>query len=201
METRRPAVDRARRRVVRKGGQGRRRGSAGAYRPRSIQRIFRVSSARDLARADIAMGLPESLQLFDETPVKGATKKISRRFRGSQVRRGLAAGGRWIRTIGPRHERAGFCCGRRIAGPNGGSQKGLSLMRYRWFESISLQRRESHKPSVPRARPRHVGPRPASWENTGKLSILALGRPNFSSKARVRSEPYSQNSLRSGTGK
>ncbi len=30
-----------------------------------------------------------------------------------------------------------FCCGRRIAGPNGGSQKGLFLMRYRWFESIS----------------------------------------------------------------
>jgi hypothetical protein len=29
----------------------------------------------------------------------------------------------------------------RIAGPNGGSQKGLFLMRYRWFESISLQRR------------------------------------------------------------
>ena len=23
----------------------------------------------------------------------------------------LSAGGRWIRTIGPRHERAGFCCG------------------------------------------------------------------------------------------
>ena len=101
METRRPAVDRARRRVVRKGGQGRRRGSAGAYRPRSIQRIFRVSSARDLARADIAMGLPESLQLFDETPVKGATKKISRRFRGSQVCRGLAAGGSRIRTPSP----------------------------------------------------------------------------------------------------
>src|SRR4029077_17855849 len=40
-----------------------------------------------------------------------------------------------------RHERAGFCCGRRIAGPNGGSQKGLFLMRYRWFESISLQQR------------------------------------------------------------
>src|ERR1700726_2011038 len=37
----------------------------------------------------------------------------------------LSPGGRWIRTIGPRHERAGFCCGRRIAGPNGGSQKGL----------------------------------------------------------------------------
>jgi hypothetical protein len=28
-------------------------------------------------------------------------------------------------------------------GPNGGSQKGLFLMRYRWFESISLQRRVS----------------------------------------------------------
>ena len=47
------------------------------------------------------MGLPESLQLFDETPVKGATKKISRRFRGSQVCRGLAAGGSRIRTPSP----------------------------------------------------------------------------------------------------
>ena len=27
-----------------------------------------------------------------------------------------------------------------LRGPNGGSQKGLFLMRYRWFESISLQR-------------------------------------------------------------
>jgi hypothetical protein len=53
METRRPAVDRARQRVVRRGGRGRRRGSAGAYRPRSIQRLFRVSVARDLARAEI----------------------------------------------------------------------------------------------------------------------------------------------------
>src|ERR1700724_1893678 len=57
------------------------------------------------------------------------------------VVRRLCAGGRWIRTIGPRHERAGFCCGRRIAGPNGGNQKGVFLMRYRWFGSISLQRR------------------------------------------------------------
>ena len=28
-----------------------------------------------------------------------------------------------------------------LRGPNGGSQKGLFLMRYRWFESISLQER------------------------------------------------------------
>src|ERR1700692_17628 len=30
--------------------------------------------------------------------------------------------------------------------PNGGSQKGLFLMRYRWFESISLQRRVHCEP-------------------------------------------------------
>src|SRR2546423_1846119 len=59
--------------------------------------------------------------------------------------RGLYAGGRWIRTTGPPHERTGFCCGRRIAGPNGGSQKELYLMRYRWFESISLQRGVSNE--------------------------------------------------------
>ena len=29
--------------------------------------------------------------------------------------------GRWIRTIGPRHERADFCCGRRIAGDRTGA--------------------------------------------------------------------------------
>ena len=45
----------------------------------------------------------------------------------NQVRTRLPAGGRRIRTIGPQHERAGFCCGRRIAGPNGGSQKGCFL--------------------------------------------------------------------------
>jgi hypothetical protein len=34
-----------------------------------------------------------------------------------------------------------FLCGRRIAGTGQGQPKGLFLMRYRWFESISLQRR------------------------------------------------------------
>ena len=53
-----------------------------------------------------------------------------------------------IRTLGPRHERADFCCGRRIAGPNGSSQKGLFLMRYRWFESISLQQTVRLSPPV-----------------------------------------------------
>jgi hypothetical protein len=38
--------------------------------------------------------------------------------------RGLSAGGRWIRTIGPWHETADFCCGRRIAGTERGSQSG-----------------------------------------------------------------------------
>jgi hypothetical protein len=66
------------------------------------------------------------------------------RDRLARAVRRLCARGRWIRTIGPRHERAGFCCGRRIAEPNGGSQKGLFLIRYRWFESISLQRRATN---------------------------------------------------------
>src|SRR5580692_97558 len=35
----------------------------------------------------------------------------------------LPAGGRWIRTIGPWHETAGFCCGRRIAGTERGQPK------------------------------------------------------------------------------
>src|SRR6202011_2239359 len=47
-----------------------------------------------------------------------------------------------------RHERAGFCCGRRIAGPNAGSQKGLFFKRYRWFESISLQQTVCLSPAV-----------------------------------------------------
>ena len=54
-----------------------------------------------------------------------------RESRGSRpaavcVRHRLSAGGRWIRTIGPRHERAGFCCGRRITGTNGAAKKGCS---------------------------------------------------------------------------
>src|SRR6266446_2106014 len=68
------------------------------------------------------------------------------RDRLARAVRRLCARGRWIRTIGPRHERAGFCCGRRIAEPNGSSQKGLFLIRYRWFDSISLQRRVSNEP-------------------------------------------------------
>ena len=46
--------------------------------------------------------------------------------RESQVRTGLPAGGRWIRTISPRHERAGFCCGRRIAGRTGAAKRVVS---------------------------------------------------------------------------
>src|SRR6516165_6416035 len=33
-----------------------------------------------------------------------------------------------------------------LRGPNGGSQKGLFLVRYRWFESISLRRRVRCEP-------------------------------------------------------
>jgi hypothetical protein len=80
------------------------------------------------------------------TGVEGSLNLRRPRQIGAAI--GLSAGGRWIRTIGPRHERASLCCGRRIAGPNGGSQKGLSLMRYRWFESISLQRRVRCEPDL-----------------------------------------------------
>ena len=80
------------------------------------------------------------------TSSSNATDSGGRRHR-SRIRTRLPAGGRWIRTIGPRRERAGFCCGRRIAGPNG-SQKRLFLMRYRWFESISLQRRVCLSPGA-----------------------------------------------------
>jgi hypothetical protein len=40
-----------------------------------------------------------------------------------------------------------FCRGRRIAGPNG-VPKGLFRMRYRWFESISLQQTVSLSPAA-----------------------------------------------------
>jgi N-acetylmuramoyl-L-alanine amidase len=45
---------------------------------------------------------------------------------GPKVRR-LAAGGRWIRTIGPRHERAGFYLRKANCGTERGSQKGCFL--------------------------------------------------------------------------
>jgi hypothetical protein len=50
----------------------------------------------------------------------------ARRRRSIQVRTRLPAGGRWIRTIGPSREGAGFCCGRRFASDRtGAAQKSL----------------------------------------------------------------------------
>src|SRR6202030_1424813 len=49
----------------------------------------------------------------------------------SEVRIGLAAGARRIRTIGPWLERAGFGSGRRIAGIERGQPKKLFLLRLR----------------------------------------------------------------------
>ena len=64
---------------------------------------------------------------------------------GPRVRR-LTAGGRWIRTFGPCREGAGLYCGRRIARGSTGGQKNLAG--YRWFESISLQRRVINEPHI-----------------------------------------------------
>jgi hypothetical protein len=52
----------------------------------------------------------------------------------------LAGGGRSIRTIGPCREGAGLYCGGEL-GDRRGSQENSAG--YRWFESISLQRRVS----------------------------------------------------------
>jgi hypothetical protein len=47
---------------------------------------------------------------------------------GSRVRSCLAGGGRWIRTIGPRRERTGLCCGIRTGGiETGAAHKELFL--------------------------------------------------------------------------
>src|ERR1700732_1905452 len=115
----------------------------------------------------MVMAAPATLEPGNSSPQKSRL----------EVRTRLSPGGRWIRTIGPRHERAGFCCGRRIAGPNGGSQKGVFLMRYRWFESISLQRRvrlspgaafEGREPRLSRGSPNAV---PLCGKIAGIVSI------------------------------
>ena len=75
----------------------------------------------------------------------------------SQVRTRLRAGGRWIRTIGPCREGAGYIAKGEFARGSTGGQKNLAG--YRWFESISLQRRVVCEPEddinilVPRATP------------------------------------------------
>jgi hypothetical protein len=84
----------------------------------------------------------------DRGPSETSGSAQASALRQNRVRTRLLPGGRWIRTIGPRHERADFCCGKRIAGPNGVQQKRLSLMRYRWFESISLQQRVHCEPDL-----------------------------------------------------
>jgi len=48
--------------------------------------------------------------------------------RGSQVRTRLPAGGRWIRTIGPRHERAGFVAEGELRDRTGAAKKGGELI-------------------------------------------------------------------------
>ena len=72
-------------------------------------------------------------------------------------------------------ERADFCCGRRIAGPNGGSQKGAFLMRYRWFESISLQRRVRCEP-VSRGNPPSYVEKPRFSAGVRAEASGAVGR-------------------------
>jgi hypothetical protein len=69
------------------------------------------------------VGISQPLFVTVRLPGSNGARLRPARAQGPEVRR-LAAGGRWIRTIGPRHERADFCCGRRIAGPNGGAKKG-----------------------------------------------------------------------------
>jgi hypothetical protein len=72
------------------------------------------------------VGISQPLFVTVRLPGSNGARLRPARAQGPKVRR-LAAGGRWIRTIGPRHERADFCCGRRIAGPNGGAKKGCFL--------------------------------------------------------------------------
>jgi hypothetical protein len=59
-----------------------------------------------------------------ELPFPGRGGQKASAAEGPMVRR-LAAGGRQLRTIGPGTKEPVFCCGRRIAGPSAGSQKGL----------------------------------------------------------------------------
>ena len=65
METRRPAVERARQRVV--------KGAAAGAPTRTVLGLSRGSfafQAPETWHAPVSMGLPESLQLFDETRVR-----------------------------------------------------------------------------------------------------------------------------------
>jgi hypothetical protein len=82
-----------------------------------------------------------------------------------------------------RHERAGFSCGRRIAGPSAGSQKGLFFMRYRWFESISLQRRVHCEPDFLSMAWRQ--PTGFAWIE-GEVALVAARPPT----ARLSCPPY-----------
>ena len=71
---------------------------------------------------------------------------LPRRARGtsscaeSQVRNRLSAGGRWIRTSGPGTKEPVFLAEGELRDRARAAKKGCFFMRYRWFESISLQR-------------------------------------------------------------
>ena len=50
------------------------------------------------------------------------------------------AGGRWIRTLGPGTKEPVFVAEGELRDRTQAAKKGCFFMRYRWFESISLQR-------------------------------------------------------------
>jgi hypothetical protein len=118
---------------------------SGRDRPEHL--VVKTVGLADLAWASL-LGVPGVRILLPPpaSPLRTMTVGISSTVGWPQVGRHLARRRPAGSGSPTRHERAGFCCGKRIAGPNGDSQKGLFLMRYRWFESISLQRRVSCEP-------------------------------------------------------
>ena len=101
------------------------------------------------------------------------------RLRPNRVRTQLSAGGKWIRTIGPWHERAGFCRGRRIAGLNGVAKKGCFVCGTDGSKSISLHRRVSCELA-----PRGFGVERAIGRSIGR--VYDATRPGSVLPARVR---------------
>src|SRR5205807_4823852 len=73
------------------------------------------------AREECAIECPIARQASAVAYVPIETRRQSPPAAKEPMVRRLSAGGRWIRTIGPCREGAGFCCGRRI----GGNQKNL----------------------------------------------------------------------------
>ena len=110
----------------------------------SFREVQAVEHIADLLY-DFLPGSGKSRTAFPIAAAQAGVGELCSGAARSPIRTELPAGGKWIRTIGPWHERAGFCCGSRIAGTERGQPKrvvsyAVLMVRIHLPRAVSQQR-------------------------------------------------------------